>query len=790
MTITPGYRLKAFLVIWIVSLGAVTQLSAQISFSDLDLADPDTLLFRANVRAPRFETYSVAIEARLASGDIAPLTLFPEEIEWLPAREAVQIRNRFGTVHLDPDTAEVTPVTFLDSFAGGDAVQTGTLPPVSYSPDGRYMVVERPRSPGYARLVLVDTSDGSEVTVSERVARRGQGPVARFSPDGRTFVYSREGNVYLFPIDRYRNDRMLSEEFRRIGRGNLRHVRWTDGNHLYVVQGRLVYRLDYSGLFARSIYRDIVRSGEVVGRIPVAFDGSFDEFWVAPDSDFILVNRGGRNLFLGELGAVSSARSLPFLSLPAGSSVEQVVWSRDGIITVLLREHKDGHVSIRRITLSDAPEDIEFETVSQDETIRSFQRSPDGRLIAVVTEDTVDIRRYNSWNLVHAIENQHETNEFIAARWIDDRNLFIADNALLSRFELETEELNPLAFSQANRAGFDGDADEAVTLNQNNRSARVEYRETGEGDAERGWPPYRLEFRDDAATLRDPSTAGANYRVFVDALSSSAYRNRIMVRDLEALSTSALFEPPQRDFDPFPEREEEIDFRNFDHGSRVRAREVAVTVDAVAADVGLADVLASFDRYGFEATFFVSGDFLRRNADSAPAIARSGHEAGNLFSSHIDLTDASLGISDQFIQEGLANNEDRYFDITGEELKPLWHAPYYLVTEELLAAAEQAGYRHVGRDIETLDAVPRFTADGQEPRYRPTADIIERIVERVKPGSIINVSLGIPGEDDVFGGRDDYLYHRLDVLFQELDARGYTVVPVSRLIERAQEGVQ
>ena len=810
MSTSSGRRITSFLLICIAFVAAADRLTAEVSFGELDLADPDTLLFQANVRAPEFETYSVAFEARLSSGEMAPLTYYPEEIEWLKAREAVQIRNRTGTVHLDPHTAEVTPVDYLDSFAAGDEIATGVISPISVSPDGRYMVIERPESPGYARLILVDTADGSEFTVSEGVPRRGRGETARFAPDGRSFVYSRDGNIFLFSIERFQENRLLSEEFRRIGRGDLENVRWADANQLFVVQGRLVYRLDYSQLFVRSLYQDIVKRGEVVGRIPVAFDGSFDEFWVAPDTELILLNRGGRNLFLGQLGTVAEARGMPFLSLPAGSSVERVTWSSADVITVLLREHKDGHVSIRRIHIENAPHNLEFETVSEQETIRSFERSPDGRYIAIVSDESVEIRHYDSWNHVDTIGESQSRERFIAARWVDGRNLFVASDRNLSMYNRSSQTVQHLAFSQAERLGFDEDRENAVTLNQDNRSATVRYPSDSEDDRAHGddmrqdgddmrqdgdeqpagWPPYRFEFQDEQVALRDSRTAGEHYRVFVDSLSSSSYRNQIMVRDLSALSTGALFDRPQRRFDPFPEEDEDIDFRNFAHGSRVRAREVAVAVNAVAGDDGLADVLSSLERYGFGATFFVTGDFLRRNPDAARVVARSEHEVGNLFSSHIDLTDVSLGITERFIQEGLADTEDRYYEITGDELRLLWHAPYYIVGEEVLDAAEQAGYRHVGRDVDSLDSIPRFTADGREPRYRPTADLIERIVNRIKPGSIIDITLGIPGEDDVFGGREDYLYHRLDVLFQELTARGYTVVPVSRLIERAQEGVQ
>jgi hypothetical protein len=54
-------------------------------------------------------------------------------------------------------------------------------------------------------------------------------------------------------------------------------------------------------------------------------------------------------------------------------------------------------------------------------------------------------------------------------------------------------------------------------------------------------------------------------------------------------------------------------------------------------------------------------------------------------------------------------------------------------------------------------------------------------VGRGKPGSIIPVRVG--QEED---GRGDYLYQKLDVLIDALIERGYSIVPVSLLIEHAE----
>jgi hypothetical protein len=64
--------------------------------------------------------------------------------------------------------------------------------------------------------------------------------------------------------------------------------------------------------------------------------------------------------------------------------------------------------------------------------------------------------------------------------------------------------------------------------------------------------------------------------------------------------------------------------------------------------------------------------------------------------------------------------------------------------------------------------------------YRASPELVERILLKKKPGSIIPIRIGT-----VKGGRDDYLFQYLDLLIDGLVSKGYTVVPVSTLIEHA-----
>ncbi len=765
-------RLKvAIYALLVLSLAAASP-AAEVVFSDLDLGRESDLVFQVSTDAAALGRYRTAVHADLDDETVRPLTFFPEDVVYLPALGQVQVRNRLTTVRLDPRTGTFRELEQISPVARGEEIKTGLLTPTVASPDGRYVVTQVKSSPGYASLVLRDTTNGEEYVVAERVERSFRERPARFSPDGRHFVYSYDGKLFSFQVERFREGRLLDEEHRRIGYGSIRNARWSDSNRLYVVQGRLVHRLETSELFTRSLYRNVIDQAEVVGRLPMSFDGAFDEFWVGPNSDLILIDRGGRQLFLsmiGERRAGESARGLPMLHLPPESSVETALWSGDNVITVLVTTEREGTTigSVRRIVVDDSLEDLTFTRLEADSATRGISRSPGGAHVALLTDDRVVVRRHDDWRQA----DEFEADRPVTIQWIDNDRLFVADRSVLSVESLNGNGRNILGFTQADRIGFDPAERRHIQLGRGEFSATVD--------------EDRFDVRRSRVRFSEPRSVSERYRVYLDTLSSRSYRNHILVRRLEAVETSPLLAFPEKRYEPFPEEDETVSFTTFSHGSRVRAREVALVVNAVHGSDGLTDVLRALDRYSFEATFFVNGDFLRRNPDAARTIAESGHEIGNLFSSYLDLTDAAIGVTERFVRQGLAETEDLYFEVTGEELSLLWHAPYYNTSGLVLDAAEEAGYQYVGRDVDTLDRAPRFTAEGTDPLYRPTAALIDRIIERKKPGSIIDVTLGVPGEDTAVGGRPDYLFQRLDVLFSSLVSRGYSVVPVSTLIERA-----
>ncbi|MDR1099740.1 MAG: polysaccharide deacetylase family protein, partial [Treponema sp.] len=286
--------------------------------------------------------------------------------------------------------------------------------------------------------------------------------------------------------------------------------------------------------------------------------------------------------------------------------------------------------------------------------------------------------------------------------------------------------------------------------------------------------------------VRKPSLVSGRYRVYLERQSFGPYENLPMIRNTASVGTAPLLPGLQYDRETSPSLVlagsliESAPQGIFTHGLREGLREVALCFDLYDDAAGLSQVLDALNRFGIRATFFINGEFIRRYPSAARDIANAGHEAASMFFAPIDLSDARYRVGVDFITRGLARNEDEYYQAAEAELSLLWHAPLFNASTEIAAAASQAGYLTVGRDVDPLDWVSRDDARSLGINQYSASAMIDRIMNMKRPGSIIPVRLGL-----LPGGRKDYLYLRIEVLLDALVRSGYSVVPVSTIIDHA-----
>jgi peptidoglycan/xylan/chitin deacetylase (PgdA/CDA1 family) len=745
----------------------------EVWFSDLDLAAFGRLLFRAEADSPGFGRYRTLFAAELSDGRLEQLTFFPERASLVAG--ALQVQNRFGLFRTDSALANPAPVDRLPSFVAGGQVESGKLDLVASSPDGRWLLALRPTSAAYGELLLYDLSQGGPASVASTGVELSLKAVpVLWSPDSDFFLYGKRGSLYYFSVSQLREKRVLAESYRLLGKGTVRNVRWgpasplADGNAMYYITGSLVYRLSARELFTRSLYGGFLPIGSVAGKLPFELDPNFDEFWVAPDGTQLLVSKSGRNLFLVPLSPEDysgPSLSLPYLYLPGSGAVRKVLWLRSGKILVLAESRQRGASSTGVYLLSAADLRVlpSFRRIPE-EGVLDLALSADESSVAVVRAEGVTVHESSSWQKRQSLAHPSPLN----VMWTPAGELIVAGAWLTELWNPGTNAKRLLCLSQPGASSFSEDERTILTEVQG-----AYYRRPSTGAAA-AWSATG------SAALRQPRIQSAAFRVYLEEVPDRLLRNRIMVRDLSLYGTRELLPRAQGPYESFPGEEEASDPALFAHGSRIRRREVALVFDVVDSVEGLASILSTLEEYGIQATFFVNGDALRRYPDAVREIAGAGHEVGSLFFTHFNMTDARFQVDGEFIKRGLARAEDEYHAVTGRELALLWHAPFYFANSQIIAAGRELNYAYVSRDVDTLDWVTADPGKAAPDIYFPAAELVERIVARKKPGSILPILAGKPG-----GLREDYLFQKLDLLVDALLSRGYSVVTVSSLMEHA-----
>lgn len=746
-------------------------IDARTVFDGLDIGENDRLLFRAATGGDGSPRQSALFLADISTGGLSQMTAFPERLELVDGGRTLQVRNPFGAVRIGLQGGLPAPVKGFPSFATGAVVQSGRPEDIAASPDGKWLLYVEPMSPAFGRLVLIDAATGIRTPIADGIERPGRVFPASWSPDSRVFVYTRDRRLYSRSVDSTPSS-LVDERYRLIGEGTTSSIRWGFAGDFFYIRGSTVYRVRGSDLFARSLYSDFLEVGAVAGKIPFEFDPNFDAFWTAPDGSAILLAKGGRNLFYYPLGiddyGDSGAASLPYLMLPRSCSKLQTLWSPSGIVTLFASFPSGSEQSSRVYRLMPSDEEDPsaawgFVEVKAPEH-SSATLSPDGTKAVVYGESGAVVYDYVNWRAGLRLSARTT----FAALWMGNEELILADASRIERMGLDGR-ISLICLSSADTYGFDDTGSSVIA-----RAGDKWYATDGKS-------PWKAI---DAAAPRSSVTSTANHRAYIERLPSGPYETMPMIRDVRGVGTRALLMKPPIDDDPKaaqPSKEEPPrPDAPFTHGNRSGRRELALTFDLMEDAEGLPFVLDTLSRFGVRATFFLNGEFIRRHPAAAKEIEAAGHETASLFFAPIDLADSRYRIDAEFIRRGLARNEDEFFNATGAELALLWHAPYYAASQAIVSSGNSVGYRYVGRDIDPLDWFTRNDARKSPGLYRSAAEIVDYIMESKRVASIIPIRLGI-----LPGGRDDYLFGKLDVLLDALMRAGYDVVPVSVLADHA-----
>jgi peptidoglycan/xylan/chitin deacetylase (PgdA/CDA1 family) len=752
-----AYKIVFFLLL---SLIQVFQLSA-VNFSGLTVSNDDRLLFRAD-----FEGQHAVFMTRLNDMSMQQLTMHPEKMYLVNNGRTIIALNRLGAASIPVSGGFPAPLPVYPSFVSGNTPLRGRLQDLAASADGHWILIVEPVSPGYGDLILVDLSNGAKKVVSEKIELPNAEFPVKWSPDSRIFVYSKGGRLFYFPILSDLSV-LVDERFRMIGSGGIESVLWDQQGVFYYLTGNTLYRVTNPELFTRTIYGDFLSIGAVAAVLPLDFDSGFDRYWIAPDSGSILVNKGGRGLFFFLLGenqtsaSASAATILPHVLTPNGAVNFNVLWpsveqeqraagsARPG------RKISSGSLTVI-YTMRGETFVLRFEVNGRSINSlpnRSFPLaancalSPDGTKAVFWGENGLELWDYSNWRIIQRLSN----NPVFSCVWINNRQLLTGNSRFIEEINISSSSFprRRICLSAADEYGFEEGSTNPP------RIAVKTGNEWFSSDGISAWVSVTN------TQLKPPILYSDRYRVFLEPQASGHYSNIPMIRNMRATGTLSLVSNYTIN-------------KSYTLG---RSMPVAVCFDLYDDDTGLSQVLAALRRLHIKATFFLNGEFIRRSPHAAAAIAEAGHETASLFYTPIDLSDTRYRITNEFIARGLARNEDEFHRATGKELSILWHPPFYRSSNTVNVNAAASGYITVNRSVDPGDWMSREDALRLNLRQIPPSEMIEQIIKKRESGAIIPIRLGL-----LPGGRDEYLFQRIEALLDALLRSGYEIVPVSAVI--------
>lgn len=741
---------------------------SEVLFSDLNINSENAFLFSSTQFLPGFGRYKALFSGSAEDNSFQALTFFPEKSWYNRASKVLFVQNRYGLYKSGNNFKSLSAVSGFKSFAAGESIKDGKITSVTISPDGQKFLYVKAISFVRGELHLFDMVKGESFDLKTQIDLSYDKDYALWSPDSKMFIYGNQDSLYYYSLEQYDEQRILNESMRKVGEGKLNSISWNEEEEssiLYFINGGIVYRLDSSDIFTRSLYSGEFNMSTVAGRVPFDFEPGFDSFTISPDGERGLVVKNGRDLILYDMNKTDyradgkRVRSLPYLQLPKSMSVKQLIWSESGKLIVLaINRNSAESMVFTHDPLGEKP--LEF-VQAVDRGIVAISLSPDEQKVVLAGAEGVTLRIFQSWSVLAYRVHEHPFNLF----WLDGNSVLVTGSQTSRVYNFKDDTSFISSFSQFDSSGFTKDG-RTVLKNGDMKYLYNEY--------DRTWTSTGR-----YTTIVDAVTFNQDYRIFLETAPSSLYRNRIMIKKNDAIKSDSLIKIPVSNFDAFPLAEESTDPLIFNHGSRVRRRDVALVFNLSDSVEGLSEILDVLSDYEIKSTFFINGEFIRRHPDAALELEKSDHEVGSMFYANFDMTDTRYEINEDFILRGLSYNEDEYFSATGKELEPLWHAPYYFENTDIIKASKNHNYTYVGRDMDPLDWVSKDSGGSLGSIYFRSSAIIERIMKLKQPGSIIPVTVGKNAY------RDDYLFNKIDLLIEALKASGYDLVTVSKLIENS-----
>ncbi len=720
------FMIKKFFAVLSVLL-ILTPVFAKTSFSVHDLDSSNHLLYSVNNNFGG-EDFSTLFDCLLGKtsmdGKSKPLTCLPEKIEIL-GNDNVQIRNSFGEARYNLSSGKLLWTKWVGDF------QTSFYesPVHVESPDGKWICVEE-KNQG---LFLEQVSTGLKVKISDESENSD---LIKWSDDSRFFLYEENGVIYFASTDAAIKKLLPPSSMRKIGEGTLDCVQWC-GAELFYVCGDIVYKIDQGELYTRGLFYPVLGSGTPIARLTNNFDSFHDSFSVSPDKKYLLHLTSTKLATLYALpqtfGFMSAIQMESLVGLSGSILDVKSFWTSDSVPVLWIENlsYTKGKKSVSVYSM-----DKGLKLLSQYDESRYFALSQDKKNLALGYGESLEIRQIDGWKLLKKFDDE----KILSLKWMGKNSLVAGGVKTLSRIDYKNSAWGKtvLTLSSVKNSCYENGNIRAWT-----DSDRLCY------EYDRVKNSWSLLGKKNAPVNKGFALNG-KFRAYTAECPNQSFENAVFVRSLVApIFTYSLIE--------------ETSVEKKSSGS------VTLVFDCTTGNEGLAQVLAVLEKFGLRSTFFMNGEFIRRYPLETCQIVASGNKCASGFFTTADLLSSDFKIDADFIQRGLARNEDEFFAATGKELELLWHAPNFHCDDMMIEAGYAAGYDYLDSSIDFSDRVS-FEDSLKSGQYFTAHQLIEKIVENLHDGMVVCVDVG-----NIGGSRSDYLYEKVEDLIKSIQSQGFEI---------------
>ena len=182
---------------------------------------------------------------------------------------------------------------------------------------------------------------------------------------------------------------------------------------------------------------------------------------------------------------------------------------------------------------------------------------------------------------------------------------------------------------------------------------------------------------------------------------------------------------------------------------------VAISFDAAWGNEDTQTIIDILDKYKVHATFFVVGRWAEKYPESVKALFDSGSEVMNHSANHAHFSQ----LTEEQIRADITTCSEAIAAVTGKT-PTLFRCPYGEYDDHVIRTVREMGLEPIQWDVDSLDW-KGISAD----------EITQRVLQRVKPGSIV-----------LFHNAAEHTPEALPGILEALIANGYAVVPVSQIL--------